>query len=92
MDLVRNNTGVSSKNFFLVCVTIAGCVLLLVPVFVVIVRIVHNPEIEVEWSGIATYIAAVAGIFASGGFSKALSERYEQKEGDTDRGRVEEGA
>lgn len=78
-DLIKNNTGISSKSFFLVCVTIAGCVLLTVPVFVVVVRIMHNPEIEIDWGGIATFVGAVAGIFASGGFSKALSEKYEKE-------------
>ena len=40
--LINNNTGVSSKNFFLVTVTIIGCLLLLVPAVTLIVEIIFN--------------------------------------------------
>lgn len=77
--LVRNNTGVSSKNFFLVTVTIAGIILLLIPAFVLIVEVIYNHTIKTDLSGMAAYVAAVAGIFASAGVTKAWSEKYESK-------------
>lgn len=77
--LVSNNTGVSSKNFFLVTVTIAGIILLLIPAFVLIVEVIYNHTIKTDLSGMAAYVAAVAGIFASAGVTKAWSEKYESK-------------
>jgi len=77
--LVSNNTGVSSKNFFLVTVTIAGIILLLIPAFVLIVEVIYNHTIKTDLSGMAAYVAAVAGIFASAGVTKAWSEKYENK-------------
>lgn len=78
IKLVQNNTGVSSKNFFLVCVTIVGIMLLIVPVIVLLVEIFTTHTINTDLNGLAAYIASVAGIFASAGITKAWSERYEK--------------
>lgn len=76
--LVRNNTGVSSKNFFLVAVTVIGSLLLLVPAVVLLVEAYFNHTITTDLNGLAAYIAAVAGVFASAGITKAWSERSEK--------------
>lgn len=77
-SLVQNNSGVSSKNFFLVMVTIVGVMLLLVPVIVLLVEVFYNHTIATDLGGMASYIGAVAGVFASAGITKAWSERGEQ--------------
>ena len=79
MKLIKNNTGVSSKNFFLVVITLIGCLLLLVPVIILLVEIFTMHTIATDLQGLASYIGAVAGIFASAGITKAWSERYEDK-------------
>ena len=76
--LIRNNTGVSSKNFFLVTVTIIGFVLLLVPAVVLLTEVFTKHTITTDLNGMAAYIAAVAGVFASAGITKAWSEKYEK--------------
>lgn len=76
--LIHNNTGVSSKNFFLVTVTIIGLVLLFIPAVILIVEIIFNHTIQTDLNGLAAYIGAVAGVFASAGITKAWSERYER--------------
>lgn len=76
-NLIHNNTGVSSKNFFLVVVTLIGCTLLLVPAIILLVEIFTNYTIKTDLSGLAAYIASVASIFASAGITKAWSEKYE---------------
>lgn len=76
--LIRNNTGVSSKNFFLVAVTVIGSLLLLVPAVVLLVEVYFNHTITTDLNGLAAYIAAVAGVFASAGITKAWSERSEK--------------
>lgn len=81
-NLIRNNTGVSSKNFFLVSVTIIGLILLLVPAIVLMVEVFSNHTITTNLGGMAAYIAAVAGVFASAGITKAWSEKYENKTND----------
>lgn len=78
--LINNNTGVSSKNFFLVAVTIIGLILLLVPAILLIIEICYNHTIQTDLSGLAAYIASVAGIFASAGITKAWAEKYEKKD------------
>jgi len=76
--LIKNNTGVSSKNFFLVIVTIIGCILLIIPAIILIVEVFYNHTIATNLDGMAAYIAAVAAIFTSAGITKAWSERYEK--------------
>ncbi len=78
--LISNNTGVSSKNFFLVTVTLIGLLLLLVPVVVLLVEVLTNHTIHTDLHGLAAYIGAVAGVFATAGITKAWSEKYENKD------------
>lgn len=75
--LIKNNTGVSSKNFFLVVVTIIGCILLIIPAIILAIEVFYNHTIATNLDGMAAYIASVAAIFTSAGITKAWSERYE---------------
>jgi len=77
LKLIQNNTGVSSKNFFLIAVTIVGIILLIVPIIVLLVEVFTTNTIHTDLNGMAAYIAAVAGVFASAGITKAWSEKYE---------------
>ena len=77
LKLVQNNTGISSKNFFLVAVTLIGLLLLLVPVVVLLVEVFTTKTIHTDLNGLAAYIASVAAIFTSAGITKAWSEKYE---------------
>ena len=77
--LVQNNTGVSSKNFFLVVVTFIGLILLLIPAIVLLVEVFYNHTIQTNLQGMAAYIGSVASIFATAGITKAWSEKYEKK-------------
>lgn len=76
--LVKNNTGVSSKNFFLVSVTLIGLLLLIVPIVLLLIEILYNHTIATDLNGIAAYIGSVAGLFATAGITKAWSEKYEK--------------
>lgn len=78
-DLIRNNTGVSAKNFFLVIVTIIGFILLIVPAIILIVEICANKTIKTDLNGLASYIGAVAAVFTSAGITKVWSEKFERK-------------
>lgn len=77
--LVRNNTGVSSKNFFLVSVTIAGVVMLFVLIAGFIVDMIFNHTITINLSDAGSYIAAVAAMFGAAGVTKAWTEWSENK-------------
>lgn len=77
--LISNNTGVSSKNFFLVAVTIVGLILLFVPVIILVVEVCYNHTIQTNLDGLSKYIGAVSCVFASAGITKAWSEKYEKK-------------
>ena len=79
--LVSNNTGISSKNFFLISITIIGLCLLIVPIFALCIEAWYNHTITTNLSDMAAYIGAVACIFASGGITKAWSEKYERAPG-----------
>lgn len=78
-QLVKNNTGVSSKNFLLVVATLIGLVLLLVPAIVLIVEVIYNHTIVTSLTGMASYIGAVAAMFGTVGITKVWSEKYEHK-------------
>lgn len=77
--LVSNNTGVSSKNFFLVVITIIGCLLLLVPVFALTIEAFFMHTIATDLSAMAAYIGSVASLFATAGITKAWSEKFERR-------------
>lgn len=79
--LIRSNSGYSSKSFFLVSITLIGLLLLLVPVFTLGLEAWYNHTIQTNLSDMAAYIASVAAIFATGGITKAWSEKYEQLPG-----------
>lgn len=81
--LITNNSGLSSKSFFLVSVTVIGMILLLVPAFTLIVEVVFTHTIATDLTGMAAYIGAVAGLFATAGITKAWSERFEKGKGGT---------
>lgn len=76
--LISNNTGVSSKNFFLVTVTIIGCLLLLVPVFALTIEAFYSHTIATDLSAMGVYIGSVASLFATAGITKAWSEKFER--------------
>lgn len=78
LKLIQNNTGISSKNFFLVAVTIVGILLLIVPIIVLLVEVLATKTIHTDLNGMAAYIASVAAIFTSAGITKAWSEKYEK--------------
>ena len=73
--LITNNTGVSSKSFFLVVVTIIGFILLLIPAVILIVEVIANKTIQTDLNGLAAYIGAVGVIFTSAGITKAWGDR-----------------
>ena len=80
LKLIGNNTGVSLKNFFLVSVTIIGCILLLVPAVTLTIEVIFSHTIATSLEGFAAYIASIGTLFATVGVTKAWSEKYEQKE------------
>lgn len=79
MKLIKSNTGVSSKNFFLVCTTIIGTLLLLVLIGGMVVDIVFQHTITISMGEAAGFIGAVAGLFGAAGLTKAGSEWSENK-------------
>ena len=51
--LINNNTGVSSKNFLVVTITIISLVLLLIPAIILLVEIIYNHTILTDLSGLS---------------------------------------
>lgn len=82
--LITNNSGLSSKSFFLVSVTIIGMILLLVPAFTLVFEVVFTHTIATDLTGMAAYIGAVSALFATAGITKAWSERFEKKPRNSD--------
>ena len=77
--LVQQNSGYSSKSFFLVVVTFIGTVLLAVPIFSLTIEAWYNHTITTDLTAMAAYITAVAAVFTSVGLTKVWSEKYEHK-------------
>lgn len=77
--LVQQNSGYSSKSFFLVVVTFIGTLLLAVPIFSLTMEAWYNHTITTDLTAMAAYITAVAAVFTSVGLTKVWSEKYEHK-------------
>ena len=78
-NLIRSNSGVSSKNFFLVATTIIGCFMLISLVAGFIVDMIFNHTITIDMGGAAAYIGAIGTLFASAGITKAWSDSSTNK-------------
>lgn len=77
--LIQQNSGYSSKSFFLVVVTFIGTLLLAVPIFSLTIEAWCNHTITTDLTAMAAYITAVAAVFTSVGLTKVWSEKYEHK-------------
>ncbi len=80
-NLINNNTGVSSKNFFLIIVTIIGTVLLCVVIAAIITDLVNNGTVTMSWSDMGLFVGSVSSMFCAVGITKAWSEKYERQPG-----------
>ena len=65
-----NDTSVSASTVFLIITSAIALILLLVPAIALLIEVCFNHTIATDLSGMAQYIAAVCGIFASGGILK----------------------
>lgn len=79
--LIQSHSGVSSKNFFLVCTTIIGMILLFVPAMVLVIEVLYQHTIQTDLVGLAAYIGSVSSLFAAAGITKVWSAKYENKSG-----------
>ena len=77
--LIQQNSGYSSKSFFLAVVTSIGTLLLAVPIFSLTIEAWYNHTITTDLTAMAAYITAVAAVFTSVGLTKVWSEKYEHK-------------
>lgn len=77
--LTTSNSGVSTKSFFLVIMTIIGGILLLIPAVILMVELFRDGGIKSDYKDLSVYIGAVVGIFATGGVTKAWCEHTEHK-------------
>ena len=84
MKLIRNNTGVSSKNFFLVSVTLVGILLLLIVAFILIWEVIRNGTIQTDVQGLSMLVGSVTSLFAAVGLTKALGEKNEHHNNNND--------
>ena len=65
--LVQQNSGYSSKSFFLVVVTFIGTLLLAVPIFSLTIEAWYNHTITTDLTAMAAYITAEAAVFIDNG-------------------------
>ena len=84
--LIREDTTENTLNFFLVVVTLIGLTLLFIPCLGMIADIWYHHTLTMNMSDMATFIGAVAGVFASAGISNAwasgLRHKYKQENND----------
>ena len=80
-NLINNNTGVSSKNFFLVSVTLIGAVLLAMVIISIIVDLILNGKVTMSWADMGMFVGSVSTMFCAVGITKAWSEKYERTPG-----------
>ena len=80
-NLINNNTGVSSKNFFLIAITLIGAVLLAMVIISIIVDLIHNGKVTMSWADMGMFVGSVSTMFCAAGITKAWSEKYERTPG-----------
>ena len=80
-NLINNNTGVSSKNFFLIVVTLLGAVLLSMVIASIVIDLMHNGTVTMSWSEMGMFVGSVSSMFCAVGITKAWSEKYERTPG-----------
>ena len=80
-NLIKNNTGVSSKNFFLIVVTLLGAVLLSMVIASIVIDLMHNGTVTMSWSEMGMFVGSVSSMFCAVGITKAWSEKYERAPG-----------
>lgn len=78
MKFAKNNTGYSTKNLFVLVITLIGCLLLLVPFFTLTIEAFFMHTIATDLTGMAAYIGAVTTLFGVAGYTKVTSEKYEK--------------
>lgn len=78
IKFAKNNTGYSTKNLFVLLITFIGCLLLIVPFFVLIIEAIFMHTIATDLTGMAAYIGAVTTLFGVAGLTKVTSEKYEK--------------
>lgn len=80
-NLINNNTGVSSKNFFLIAVTFIGAILLSMVIISIVVDLIHNGTVTMSWADMGMFVGSVSTMFCAAGITKAWSEKYERTPG-----------
>jgi membrane protein implicated in regulation of membrane protease activity len=76
--LIRNNTGVSIKNFAVFAIVCCSVLILLTIPFLLIFEMCFNHTISTDLMGIAAVITSVATIVSAVLFPKMMSERNEK--------------
>lgn len=79
IELIRVNSGHSSKAFFLVSVTSIGCLLLLCVAFILVWEIISSGTIHTDLMGLSAFVGSVASLFVTAGVTKVYGERNENK-------------
>lgn len=80
-NLINNNTGVSSKNFFLIAITLIGAVLLAMVIISIVVDLIRNGTVTMSWADMGMFVGSVSTMFCAAGITKAWSEKYERTPG-----------
>lgn len=78
-QLIKVNSGHSSKAFFLVSVSVTGCFLLFVVAFVLIWEVVTTNTIKTDLMGLSAFIGSITTLFTAAGGIKAYSEKNEKR-------------
>jgi len=66
----KNDTKVAVSSVLVLAMLCIGLLLLAVPIFILIIEAWYNHTITTDLNGLATYISAVAAIFATAGITK----------------------
>lgn len=78
-QLIKVNSGHSSKAFFLVSVSVTGCFLLLVVAFILVWEVVTTNTIKTDLMGLSAFVGSITTLFTAAGGIKAYSEKNEAK-------------
>ena len=79
-ELIRVDSGHSSKAFSLVAVTLIGCLLLLCVAFVLVWEVMQSNTIHTDLMGLSAFVGSVASLFVTAGITKVYGEKRRTKD------------
>lgn len=77
IGLIKNNTGISCKSFFLVVVTFVCSILIITICFSIFYEEISNGYIKSDLVGLSALVGSISALLGAAGLTKVIGEKTE---------------